>query len=47
MTRELEADQLTDYIANPDNQFAEASTPWLAFLALFLAGFGGGVLISK
>lgn len=47
MTRELEADNLTKYIANPDNKLAEPSAPWVWFLTFFLLGAGTGVIVGK
>ncbi len=47
MTREFEADQLTNYIADPENKFSESSTPWLLFLGFFVTGLATGIVLHR
>jgi hypothetical protein len=46
-TRELEADNLNQYISNPSNKLSDHSTPWGWFLTFFVLGLGGGIFVSK
>ena len=51
MTRELEADRLTAYIADPGNKFTEETSPLLAIGGALLTGlalgFAAGTVFGK